>query len=98
MDDNNKSAPPGLAQAEAFAMLLLKNSYFAWLLEAKEKLQDLLMTDYDPDNKRAGMKSAAEVYLKKLQVNLTGVEDNDLLVVEGHVKYNELRASPPVRT
>jgi hypothetical protein len=90
-EEKDKYAPLGSPQAEAFAMLLLKNNYFAWLLEAKEKLQDLLMTDYDPESKRAGWKSAPEVYLKKLQVNLGGGEDEELLIAEGHVEYNDLR-------
>jgi hypothetical protein len=93
VEETDQSAPLGSVQAEAFAMLQLKNNYFAWLLEAKEKLQ-LLVTDYDPDSKRAGMKSAPEVYLKKLQLNVTGDGDmEDLLVAEGDTKYNDLKKS-----
>ena len=55
------SSPLGSIQSEAFAMLQLKNNYFAWLLEAKERMQEHLITDYDPDSKRIGKKGAAEV-------------------------------------
>ena len=85
------SAPLGSPQAEAFAMLLLKNNYFAWLLEAKEKLQDLLITDYDPEGRRAGMTSVAEVYLRKLQLNIRGQEGEDVLIPEGHEMYDDLK-------
>lgn len=42
----NKSARMGSVQAEAFAMILLKNNYFAWLMEMKEKVPEG-RTDYD---------------------------------------------------
>jgi hypothetical protein len=91
VEDQDQSAPLGSVQAEAFAMLQLKNNYFAWLLEAKENLS-MLITDYDPDSKRAGMKSAAEVYLKKILLNLAEEEDDeDLLVAEGDAKYRSLK-------
>jgi hypothetical protein len=32
---------------ESFAMILLKNNYFAWLLEAKQQYSEGLITDYD---------------------------------------------------
>ena len=48
---------------EAFAMLVLKNNYFAWLLEAKMKLGQLV-TDYNTEAKRQGMKNIVESYLK----------------------------------
>ena len=72
MEVNDKNDLLGSVQAEAFAMIVLKNNYFAWLLDSKEKLKNLLVTDYDPDSKRAGMRTASEVYLKRLQ--LTSME------------------------
>jgi hypothetical protein len=49
---------------EAFAMILLKNNYFAWLLEAKQDNDDLI-TDYDCCNKdsSAGVKMSLTEYL-----------------------------------
>jgi hypothetical protein len=91
MEANDKTDLLGLAQAEAFAMIVLKNNYFAWLLDAKEKLKTLLVTDYDPETKRAGMRTASEVYLKRLQLNVNGGDDEDLIVAEGHVGYDELK-------
>lgn len=90
-ESDNMSSPVGSALAEAFAMLQLKNNYFAWILEAKQKLKDNLITDYDPDTKKAGKRSAAEVYMKKMEFNLEGEEDEDLLIPEGHDKYNDLK-------
>jgi hypothetical protein len=91
-DETNKSAPLGPPQAEAFAMMQLKNNYFAWLLEAKEKSKGELITDYDPDNKRTGMRSAAEAYLKKLEINVFEQDPEELLVIpENHVKYGALK-------
>jgi hypothetical protein len=43
IEKNNKSAPLGSPLAEAFAMIPLKNIYFAWLLEAKEGPQMTVM-------------------------------------------------------
>ena len=36
-----------LPHGESFALLLLKNNYFAWLWEAKTYLGDCLITNYD---------------------------------------------------
>lgn len=91
MEANDKNDLLGSVQAEAFAMIVLKNNYFAWLLDAKEKLKNLLVTDYDPDSKRAGMRTASEVYLKRLQININGGDDDDLDIAEGHVKYDDLK-------
>ena len=85
------SSPLGSIQSEAFAMLQLKNNYFAWLLEAKERMQEHLITDYDPDSKRIGKKGAAEVYMKKLELNLDGEEGEEILIAEDNMKYNDLK-------
>ena len=91
MEANDKNDLLGSVQAEAFAMIVLKNNYFAWLLDAKEKLKNLLVTDYDPDSKRVGMRTASDVYLKRLQININGDNDDDLVIAEGHVKYDDLK-------
>ena len=43
----NPLEPMAPIQGEAFAMILLKNNYFAWLSEAKLRLKELLVTEYD---------------------------------------------------
>ena len=47
LQDKDLMVPMGTPVSEAFTMLQLKNNYFAWLLEAKESLEDKLITDYD---------------------------------------------------
>jgi hypothetical protein len=89
-EKNDKSALLGSTLAEAFAMIQLKNNYFAWLLEAKEGL-DNLVTDYDPPAKRSGMKTAQDLFLKKVHLNIKGGDDEDLLVAEGTIKFDELK-------
>jgi hypothetical protein len=36
---------------EAFALIMLQNNYFSWLLEAKEEMGEHLVTDYDSCHK-----------------------------------------------
>ena len=69
----------GLVQAEAFAMILLKNNYFAWLWEAKQSLGDRLSTDYDNEKDINTKWSADEAFLKA-ELNL---DDQLLLQDEG---------------
>ena len=71
----------GLVQAEAFAMILLKNNYFAWLWEAKQSLGDRLSTDYDNEKDINTKWSADEAFLKA-ELNL---DDQLLLQDEGQV-------------
>lgn len=54
----------GSRLGEAFAILVLKNNYFAWLLEAKEQLQGKLVTDYDTDTQRKGFRNVVEGFLQ----------------------------------
>ena len=76
-------------QAEAFAMLQLKNNYFAWLLEAKEKLKDLLVTDYDTDTKIKNKTGINEAYLK-CEIDLEK-DENDLIQNKEDDGYNDLK-------
>ena len=59
----------GSVQDEAFALIQLKNNYFAWLVEAKTNIEGLV-TDYDPDAKKRGMKNIREALLGKVMINL----------------------------
>ena len=68
-------------QAEAFALILLKNNYFAWLWEAKTALGDTLVTDYDPIQVRMHTSEISDIVLK-CQINLdvdNELEDPDLM-------------------
>lgn len=47
MDESTDWKPLVPLTEEAFATVALRNNYFAWLLEAKEKLKGNLVTDYD---------------------------------------------------
>ena len=90
-EQQDQTSRRGSIQAESFAFLQLKNNYFAWLLEAKERFNDRLITDYDAESKTKGRKSAAEVYMKNLEINLYCSEVNGLLIKEGHEIYNDLK-------
>jgi hypothetical protein len=83
-------APLGTVHAEAFAMLQLKNNYFAWLLEAKEKFGDQLVTDYDLAHLQEGKMSAAQKYLGQMELNVQGSMDEELVLFSGE-KYEELQ-------
>ena len=86
-------------QEEAFALILLKNNYFAWLWEAKMALGDTLVTDYDTTQVRKFASEISDIVLK-CQINLdveNELEDPDLM---NHVlvkygvsprKYDSLR-------
>lgn len=87
-------SPP---QGEAFAMLLLKNNYFAWLWEAKLKQKELLVTDYDNDEDRSGKLNIGDAFLK-MEINVELQDEDDLetssfenlLVEEGDPLYQGL--------
>lgn len=86
-------------QGEAFAMLLLKNNYFAWLWEAKLTYKEILVTDYDGDQERKNKENICDAYVK-LEVNLEPNDEDDedddtfnfnnVLIREGDKKYDEL--------
>lgn len=60
---------------EAFAMILLKNNYFAWLLAAKKKMGDTLITDYDEETVRFGKKYFPDVLLQDMEVNFVDMPE-----------------------
>jgi hypothetical protein len=68
---------------EAFALLVLKNNYFAWLLQAKEKNKDL-KTDYDGGNEKE--KSLALHLLGGYIIDLDSGEENAFV----HVNSSQL--------
>jgi hypothetical protein len=54
--------PMSPIQGEAFAMILLKNNYFAWLSEAKMRLKELLVTEYDTKKEKQNKVDDAGLY------------------------------------
>lgn len=57
-------------QGEAYAMLVLKNNYFAWLWEAKFDLKNQLVTDYDAESDRAKKDDVGTALQRDIQFNL----------------------------
>lgn len=83
------NADLGSVTEEAFAMVLLKNNYFAWLFQAKEEMQGLLVTDYDSDARRKDFKSIHEVYLL-MGIDLKEETRERMLVVKGRDSYKQI--------
>ena len=72
-DPTDQIAPP---QAKAFAMLLLRNNYFAWLWEAKLEYKSGLKTDYDLAKDRCNALEISEGILQ-CQINLNVDEEDE---------------------
>jgi hypothetical protein len=72
-DPTERIAPP---QAQAFAMLLLRNNYFAWLWEAKLEYKSGLKTDYDIARDRCHAVEISEGILQ-CQINLNVDEEDE---------------------
>jgi hypothetical protein len=49
-------------QTEAFALVVFRNNYFAWLAEMKEVYGDELVTDYNEEALHDGTKTVADKY------------------------------------
>jgi hypothetical protein len=99
------SDPIVTPQEEAFALILLKNNYFAWLWEAKSALGANLVTDYDTPEIRRDVGEISDVFLK-CQIDLDHVpEENDsnwnnCVLVKPNVnprKYEALRKATNAR-
>ena len=74
---------------EAFALILLKNNYFAWLLDAKETVGDFL-TDYDTEEAIDGKTSLVEKLLCGIFFKLEGsLKEEGYLVQPGSVGGEE---------
>jgi len=74
LEANDPTDPIVCPQAEAFALILLKNNYFAWLWEAKLALGDTFVTDYDTPEAQKYHFEFSDIVLK-CQINLD-VEDD----------------------
>ena len=72
-DPTDQIAPP---QAKAFAMLLLRNNYFAWLWEAKLEYKSGLKTDYNLAKDRCNALDISEGILQ-CQINLNVDEEDE---------------------
>jgi hypothetical protein len=83
-------------QSEAFAFLILRNNYFAWLLEVKRTADDEFVTDYDGELKIGDREDIGQVLLKmEIDIgDLDNGEDNEveeLLVPKESPKFAQLR-------
>jgi hypothetical protein len=85
-----------LPQGEFFALLLLKNNYFAWLWEAKTSLGDRLKTDYNTAKDRMYHVKIGDIVLK-CHIDMDVEEDEvdwDKILVKQEVnpqKHESLR-------
>jgi hypothetical protein len=86
---DEKSDSLGTLQSESFAIILLKNNYFAWLLEAKKALPTLV-TDYCAEQRRRGKKTAAKEWMGNFEIDLTKEIQESLLVGEDDERYDDL--------
>jgi hypothetical protein len=84
LDAKSLSDPFTPVQGEAFAMMILKNNYFAWLWEYKLDLLKnkkrrglVVLTDYDTESELRNKNNVGEALLKKAELNLEQEEEND---------------------
>jgi len=77
MESEDPTEPLAPEQGEAFAMLLLRNNYFAWLWEAKSQYKDLLVTEYDPKKEREQKFEDLGYYFLNCQIDLDADEDEE---------------------
>ena len=94
--------PMAPIQGEAFAMILLKNNYFAWLSEAKLRLKDQLVTEYDTKKEKQGKVEDAGLYfLRQCHLNLDvdmehfsgntpAIPEIDKIVVKPNGRYPDI--------
>jgi hypothetical protein len=77
MESEDPTEPLAPAQGEAFAMLLLRNNYFAWLWEAKSQYKDLLVTEYDTKKEREQKFEDLGYFFLNCQIDLDADEDEE---------------------
>ena len=77
LEAEDPTEPLAPEQGEAFAMLLLRNNYFAWLWEAKSQYKDLLVTEYDPRKLREQKFEDLGYYFLNCQIDLDADEDEE---------------------
>ena len=87
---DKRSVSLGSVQSESFAMILLRNNYFAWLLEAKKALPTLV-TEYCPEPRRRGKRSGAQAWMGDLEIDMmNGNVGETHLVGEDDDNYDAL--------
>jgi hypothetical protein len=91
-DHSDMTAEMGRSNEQAFALVLLKNNYFAWLYHAKGQMKGHLITDYDSEDARQTHKTVNEGYLR-MEINMEESIDleQDLLVHPGTELYEEMK-------
>ena len=80
LEAKDPTEPMAAPQEEAFAMILLRNNYFAWLWEAKTEFDGLLVTEYDsPTGERASKFEDFGFTLVGRRINLdANVDEEDI--------------------
>jgi hypothetical protein len=79
LEAKDPTEPLAAPQEEAFAMILLRNNYFAWLWEAKMEFKDLLSTEYDTKTEREFKYDDVGYRLLKRRINLdVDVDEEDM--------------------
>jgi hypothetical protein len=94
MGGDNGSTRMVSPYTEAFTLVILKNNYFAWLLDAKRNSSDQLMTDYDTDLLTSEHLSLAESELQCCYFDLKATRENQNFVVmksQSLEKYEEVK-------
>jgi len=77
LETEDPTEPLAPEQGEAFAMLLLRNNYFAWLWEAKSQYKDLLVTEYDTNKERQNKFEDLGFHFLNCQIDLDADEDEE---------------------
>lgn len=89
-EDHKDNALLGSAINEVFAMMMLKNNYFAWLLEAMKALP-ALVTEYCPEQRRRKKLSVGQVWMENLEIDIRGGSaDKTYLVNKDDRRYGDL--------
>jgi hypothetical protein len=87
-ETDDDGAPMGSVTDHAFAMFTLTNNYFVWLAEAKIKLKDDLLCDYDSEKEKDKYRPIQQAVFGKRILN-PDAEDKTSRVVTRKVKLWE---------
>jgi hypothetical protein len=88
LEAKDPTEPLAAPQEEAFAMILLRNNYFAWLWEAKMEFRDLLVTEYESKKERELKCEDLGYGILKVRINLDAnvdEEDMDKILVQSPI-------------
>ncbi len=92
LEAEDPTEPLAAPQEEAFAMIRLRNNYFAWLWEAKMEFNDLLVTEYDSPTERESKYEDFGFSLVRRRIDVDAdvhEEDIDKILVPSTIIVNE---------